>query len=287
MTIAEAIRLAEARLRTAGIDDARLETEVLLCHALGLSREALFARLHEPLTDGRALMFDISLERRLDHEPSAYIVGHREFYGLELACTPDALIPRPETELLVEHALEWLSGARPATRDPRPIVIDVGTGNGAIAVALAANARHTHVAGIDLSRAALRLARRNAGAHGVGDRVAFVQGRQLAPLRGRVDVIVANLPYVPTRLYDKLPPEIRNHEPESALHAGRHGTALIEALLTQATSHLRPGGLLLAEHAWNQGRRLREAARGAFPDARIETQRDLAGRERMLVVETP
>ncbi|MEX1252980.1 MAG: peptide chain release factor N(5)-glutamine methyltransferase [Dehalococcoidia bacterium] len=292
MTIAEAVRRAEARLRDAGIDDARLEAEVLLCHTLGVSRESLFARLHEPVRE--PARYDLVIQRRLEHEPSAYIVGHREFYGLELACTPDALVPRPETELLVEHAIEWLGRSRPAlvlsdgegTRDPRLIVVDVGTGNGAIAVALAANARQARVVGIDPSRAALRLARRNAKSYRVGEQVAFVQGELLAPLRGPVDVIVANLPYIPTSLYEKLPPEIRDHEPKGALHAGRRGTALIEALLTQATAHLRPRGLLLAEHAWNQGRRLREAARESFPAARIETKRDLAGRERMLVVET-
>jgi release factor glutamine methyltransferase len=279
VTFAEAVHDAERRLRAAGIDDARLEAEVLLCHALGISREALFARLREPLSG--ATVFDRLIERRLRREPAAYITGHREFYGLELACTPDALIPRPETELLVEHALACLR-----RRDRASLVVDVGTGNGAIAVALAVNAPRARILGIDPSRAALRLARRNAAAHGAGDRVAFVEGELLAPVRRRVDLIVANLPYITTRLYEKLPPEIRDHEPEGALHAGPRGTALIEALLAQATAHLKRDGLLLAEHAWNQGRRLRDAARAAFPHARIETKRDLAGRERMLVVET-
>jgi release factor glutamine methyltransferase len=285
VTFAGAVHTAETRFQAAGIDDARLEAEVLLCHALGISREALFARLREPLRD--ATTFDRLVERRLRHEPTAYILGRREFYGLELACKPDALIPRPETELLVEQALDWLAKQEAGSRkqEPGPLVVDVGTGNGAIAVALAVNAPRARILGIDPSRAALRLARRNAETHGVADRVTFVQGELLAPLGGRVNLIVANLPYIPTRLYEKLPPEIRDHEPERALHAGRRGTALIEGLLAQAPSHLRPRGLLLAEHAWNQGRRLRDAARAAFPNARSETKRDLAGRERLLVVE--
>ena len=140
---------------------------------------------------------------------------------------------------------------------------------------------------LDVSRPALLLAGQNARRNGVADRVDFVQGSLLSPLRAPADLIVANLPYVPTRLYENLPPEIHDHEPPQALHAGRRGTGPIERLLAQSPALLRPGGLLLAEHAWNQGRRLREAARAAFPDARIETKRDLAGKERVLMIETP
>lgn len=290
MTIAEALHNAQARLRAAGIEDAALEAEVLLCHALRLCREELFVRLREPLPAKARQTFEALVARRLAHEPTAYIRGRKEFYGLELACTPAALIPRTESELLVEEALGWLRarehGTRNREQDPSPPrAADVGTGNGAIAVALAAHAPECRVVAIDTSRPALALARRNAEAHGVADRIAFVQGSLLSPLRGGFDLIAANLPYVPTRTYQQLPPEIREHEPELALHAGRRGTALIEALLARAAPHLRPGGLLLAEHAWNQGGRLREAARAAFPEARIETKRDLAGRERVLVVE--
>ena len=295
VTPTEALRDAESRLRAAEIEDARLEAETLLCHALSLTRETLFARLREPLPTGAYATFESLLRRRLDHEPTAYIVGHKEFYGLRLTCAPAALIPRPETELLVESAIVWLEDKeqrpvpRPATReprltthDPRPRIVDVGTGSGAIAVALAVHRPTARIVAIDPSRQALALARCNAAANSVSRRIDFVQGELLTPLPGRFDLIVANLPYVPTRLYERLPPEIREHEPAAALHAGRHGTALIEALLAQARLH--PDGLLLAEHAWNQGRRLREAARAAFPAAAIETRRDLAGRQRMLVV---
>lgn len=254
---------------------------MLLAHALGVGRETLLARLQEPVAADVATRFEGLVTRRLAHEPTAYIVGHREFYGLKFACSPAALIPRPETELLVEEALRWLRshGSRPGR------IIDVGTGNGAIAVALAVNARKVRVTAVDVSRAALRLARRNAAAHSVAGRIDFVQGDLLSALAEPCELIVANLPYVPTQLYRKLAPELRDHEPEGALHAGRGGTAIIETLLTQAGERLRPGGLLLVEHAWNQGRRLREAARAVFPNAQIETKRDLAGRERVLIVE--
>ena len=288
MTLAETLHAAEARLRAAAIDDARLEAELLLRHALALSREALLIRLSEPLPAHAQAAFEALLRRRLAHEPAAYIVGHKEFYGLNLVCTPAALIPRPETELVVDEAIDWLQGqaARPSTANPRPFVADVGTGNGAIAVALAVRGPEAAIVATDTSRPALTLARRNAKAHGVEDRIAFLQGDLLAPLGGRFDLILANLPYVPTRLYRKLAPELRRHEPEAALHAGGRGTALVEALLVQAPGLPQPGGLLLAEHAWNQGQRLREAARAAFPKAAIETKRDLTGRQRLLVVQT-
>ncbi|MCH8026273.1 MAG: peptide chain release factor N(5)-glutamine methyltransferase [Chloroflexi bacterium] len=280
MTPTEALRDAESRLFAAKIEDAGLEAETLLCHALSLTREALFARLREPLRPGAYTAFESLLRRRLDREPTAYIIGHREFYSLRFACAPAALIPRPETELLVEAALSWVEGRGAGVAEPT--VVDVGTGGGAIAVALTVYSPTARIVAIDPSPQALELARCNAAANSVSGRIDFVQGELLTPLPGRFDLIVANLPYVPTRLYEKLPPEIREHEPAAALHAGRRGTALIEALLVQARLH--PGGLLLAEHAWNQGRRLREAARAAFPAAAIETRRDLAGRQRMLVV---
>ena len=284
MTLAETLHHAESSLRAASIDNARIEAEFLLSHALDLPREALYARLQEPLSPAGQATFEALLRRRLAHEPSAYIVGHMEFYGLDLACTPAALIPRPETELLIEEALRWV-GDR-GSRRGELTVADVGTGNGAIAVALAVGAPQAIIVALDTSRAALSLARHNATQHGVAGRIAFVQGNLLAPLDDRFDIIAANLPYIPTRLYRNLPPELRDHEPEPALHPGRRGPALIESMLAQAPSLLKPGGLLLAEHAWNQARPLRDAARAAFPKSEIETKRDLAGRERLLVVQT-
>ncbi len=292
VTLAEALRDGRARLRAAGIEEAALEAELLLLHALGLSREALFARLRDSIPPATHSGFEGLLQRRLSHEPTAYIVGQKEFYGLELACTPAAIIPRPETELLVERSIYWLRHEwtrlrlGPSGVSPRPLIADVGTGNGAIAVALAANLPEARIIAIDASRGALALARRNAETHRVVGLISFVQGELLTPLRGLFDLIVANLPYVPARTYGKLPPEIREHEPALALHAGRRGTAIIEALLDQASASLQPQGLLVAEHAWNQGRRLRDAASACFPTAAVETARDLAGRERMLVVQT-
>jgi release factor glutamine methyltransferase len=282
-TLRDAVRLATERLREAGIDDARIEAELLLMHATGLGRERLFAEMHAPLAPDVGGELEALLARRLAREPSAYITGHKEFYGLDLLCSPAALIPRPETELLVELALDFLRSS-PKSRDPGPIAIDLGTGNGAIAVALAANAPGLRVVAIDASREALQLARENARRHAVEGRIDFVQADLLSPMRGPADVIVANLPYIPTPEYVALPPEIREQEPEVALHAGPAGTELIERLLAQAPAVLAPVGLLLIEHGWSQGERLRAAGSASFPDARIETRRDLAGIERVLVV---
>ena len=224
------------------------------------------------------------IARRLAREPTAYITGHREFYNLDFACSPAALIPRPETELLVETAIDWIGKRHSSTNELR--AVDVGTGSGAIAIALAKHVPRLRIVATDVSVDALTLAQRNAATHGVSEEVEFLEGSLLEPVDGVLDLIIANLPYVPSRTYNALPPEIREHEPESALRAGRRGTAVIEELLEQVKDRLARGGLLLAEHAWNQGRSLRRAAADHFPTAEIETRRDLAGHERMLVVRT-
>lgn len=280
-SIAQALRRGEEALRAAGIEDARLEAEVLLRHALGLDRAALFARLHEPIAQ-RHRQYDRLLRRRLSHEPTAYIVGHREFWGLELECTPAALIPRPETELLVEEAIRLVgSGVKGQGACE---IVDVGTGNGAIAVALAVSLPAARIVAVDVSRGALALARRNASRHGVADRVSLVQGDLLSPLGRPADLIVANLPYVPSDRWGALAPEIREHEPRAALDGGPGGTTLLERLLTQAPACLRRPGWLLAEIGEDQGDRLRQIAAAHFPEGRIKVKQDLAGLDRLLVI---
>jgi release factor glutamine methyltransferase len=282
VTIARTLHDATERLAADGIEDARIEAEVLLMHVLRIDRAHLYAQLKSSLNDDSVTEYGALLARRLAHEPNAYMTGHKEFYGLDLLCTSDALIPRPETELVVELTLDWVRGQ--GSRVKELAIVDVGTGTGAIAIAIAANAPDARVIAIDPSRAALALARENASRLGIAGRVSFVQGSLLEALRARADVIVANLPYISTGEYASLAPEIREHEPELALHAGPRGTELIESLIASASGGLAPGGLLVAEHAWDQGERLRAAARRSFAEARIETRRDLAGLERALVV---
>jgi release factor glutamine methyltransferase len=279
VTLAEALHAGQARLRDAGIDDAELEAEVLLRHALGLDRAQLYARLQDSVGEVHRATFERLVDRRIAHEPAAYIVGHKEFYGVDLEVTPDALIPRPETELLVDEAL------RVAPDGPCAIA-DVGTGCGAIAVALATRLTQATVYAIDASERALALAARNVERLGLTSRVRLLQGDLLDPLTEPVDLIVANLPYVKTSDWEALPPEIREHEPREALDGGPDGTATLERLLRQAPSHLRPRGRLLAEIGWDEGERLLAVARECLPETRIAVKKDLGGLDRLLIVAT-
>lgn len=282
MTLAQALHEATEALRAAGIEDAAwLEAEVLLRHTLDLDRAHLYARLQEDLGSGDQAVFHSLLARRLVHEPTAYIVGQREFYGLDLETTPAALIPRPETELLVQEALSRACGREPL------LIVDVGTGNGAIAVALAVHLPQAALVAIDLSREALALAVRNARRHGVESRVSFLQADLLAPLAQAADLIVANLPYVRSADWEALPPEIREHEPRAALDGGPDGLREIERLLEQVPSYLRPGGSLLVEVGPPQAAPALALARRCFPDAAARILPDAAGLDRLLAIDTP
>jgi release factor glutamine methyltransferase len=279
--LAQALHEATEALQAAGIEDARLEAEVLLRYTLNLDRAHLYACLQEDLSAGDQAVFHTLLARRLAHEPTAYIVGQREFYGLDLETAPAALIPRPETELLVQEAL-----AR-ARHSEGLLIVDVGTGNGAIAVALAVHLRQAALVAIDLSREALALAARNARRHGVESRISFLQADLLAPLAQPVDLIVANLPYVRSEDWEALPPEIREHEPRIALDGGPDGLREIGRLLEQAPSHLRPGGSLLVEMGFLQAAPALALAWRCFPGAAARILPDAAGLERLLAVDTP
>lgn len=284
MTLEEALRAAQADLAAAGIEDAWLEAEVLLRHALGLDRARLLSRLREELSPTEHAPFRSLVGRRLAHEPTAYIVGHREFYGLELETTPAALIPRAETELLVEEVLSVLTAG--GKRAEPWLVADVGTGNGAVAVALATHLPAATVHAVEVSAEALALARRNADRHGVTERIHFHRGDLLDPLPEPVDAIAANLPYVRSADWEALPPEIRDHEPRAALDGGPTGLREVERLLRQAPDFLRPGGVLAAEIGWDQGPQASAIARLCFPRAIVGVKRDLAGLDRVLLVRT-
>ena len=282
MKLAQALHEATEALRAAGIEDAAwLEAEVLLRHTLDLDRAHLYARLQEDLSSGDQAVFHSLLARRLAHEPTAYIVGQREFYGLDLETTPAALIPRPETELLVEEALSRACGREPL------LIVDVGTGNGAIAVALAVHLPAAALVAIDVSREALTLAARNARHHGVENRISFLQADLLAPLAQPADIIAANLPYVCSEDWDTLPPEIREHEPRAALDGGPDGLREIERLLGQAPSRVRAGGSLLVELGPPQAARALALARHCFPGAAARILPDAAGLDRLLAIDTP
>lgn len=283
LNIREALRRGSRLLAEAGSEEASLEAELLLAHALNTDRTHLFQRLRDQLAPDAESAFDALLQRRLAHEPTPYILGRREFYGLEFEVTQSAIIPRPETETLVELVIAFVR-TRVAGRGTR--VADVGVGCGAIAVALASELPEADVIATDISPDALALARRNARRHRLAERIRFLQGDLLEPLDAPVDIIAANLPYVRRDDFEAAPPEIRDHEPRLGLDGGPDGLRLIERLLRTAPPHLKPGGALFAEIGEQQANRARGLAMESFPGARIEVKRDLSGLDRVLAVRT-
>lgn len=277
-TVGDLLHDAVRSLAPIAGDDARIEAEVLLAHALATDRAHVLAALHDPVPDDARSRFDGVLSRRLAREPLAYIVGHREFYGIDMVCAPGALIPRPETEMLVDIALEEID-RRGATIS----IGDVGTGGGAIAVAIAVNRPAVRVVAVEKSEDALRVAARNAQRHAVTDRVRLVHG-DLLEGEGTFDVILANLPYISSDDWTSLDPEIRDYEPASSLRAGARGTEVIARLLEQAPAHLAAGGVLAAEIGETQAKDLLAVARRSFPEAQVYVMKDFAGRDRVLVV---
>ena len=246
-----------------GIDSPRLDAELLLAAVLHKNRLYLYTHYDQPLNEAERSGYRALVQRRSKREPVAYILGEREFYGLPLTVTRDVLVPRPETEHLVDAVREWLD----AHPHEKPRLCDVGTGSGAIAVALAVQAPAAEVVAVDVSEAALGVARTNAERHNVGPRVRFVLGDLLAPVAGEApfEVIVANLPYVPSPERPHLMPEVRDHEPGLALFAGEDGLDLIRRLIAEVPERLAPGGLVALEirgGAVAQGARAARDGRG-------------------------
>jgi release factor glutamine methyltransferase len=253
-------RLAEARDRfvRAGIprEEATLDAELLARHVLGCDRATFVTRARDPLPSAFDRLYEAVVERRVNREPMAYILGHREFWGLEFEVTPDVLIPRPETELIVEEAL----AAMPAREAVRRIV-DVGTGSGCLAIVLAIEFSSAQVTATDVSEAALSVAHRNCHRHHVTDRVSLVTGHLLDGVEKSADVIVSNPPYVPATEAADLQPEVADYEPATALYAGVDGLGVIRQLLADAPPHLNGGGRLFVEFGLGQEAAIHEEAR--------------------------
>jgi release factor glutamine methyltransferase len=220
-------------------DQARRDAELLLLHHLDITRAQLLANPTRELTETEESAYWQSIHRRATAEPIQYITNQQEFYGLNLHVTPAVLIPRPETEHLVEAVLERLPRNQPLT------IIDVGTGSGAIAIALATHLPQARITAIDISPEALAVARRNAEAHHVADRIHLLQSDLLSAITGHVDAIVSNPPYIPD--HETLHPQVRNHEPPTALFAGPQGLNIYRRLIPQAHAALKPNGLLALE----------------------------------------
>jgi release factor glutamine methyltransferase len=284
MTLRQRIVAARSRLVAAGVDnnEAVLDTNLLARKVLGWSRAELLMRQDDPLPDGFAAAFDALIERRARREPAAYICGTQEFWSRDFAVTPDVLIPRPETELIVEELFNLLPVDAPAL--PRRVA-DIGTGSGCIAISVAAERPHLQVVATDISRAALTVARGNADRAGVASRIEFLECAYLSGTTGPFDFILANPPYISNAEYEDLAPEVREYEPPTALLAGDDGLRDIRQIVDVAAERLKPGGTLFMEIGHTQAGAVAELVR-QFPTltlSRIST--DLQRIPRVAVIE--
>jgi release factor glutamine methyltransferase len=282
MLAEESLTQAVVRLGNEGVDSPRLDAELLLAHVLGANRAAVLARPDRRLTPKQLTRYRDLVARRAEREPLAYIVGQREFYGLDFSVDHRVLIPRPETELLVEQALQIAPPLGTGFQ-----IADVGAGSGAIAVTLAVHLPQVTVYALDNSAGALAVMAENARRHGVEGRVHCLQGDLLAPLERRVDLVTANLPYVATDEWQALPPEIRDYEPRAALDGGADGLSLIGSLLAAAGPYLQPGGALLLEIGARQGSAVTALAQRCLPQAEVRLFQDYAGLDRLAEVRLP
>lgn len=276
LTIADALREASARLRVAGLAEPRREAGTLLAHALGRDSAFLITHADEELTAEQLSAFRARVERRAAGEPFQYIAGRQEFYGLDFEVSPDVLIPRPETELLVEKALELLKDS------DAPLLCDVGTGSGCIAVTLLRERQDARAFALDVSSAALAVAARNAARHGLGERLRLLVSDCFDALRDgehgglRFDLVASNPPYIAEPDIECLQKEVRDHEPRVALTPGGDGLSIIRRLVAEATEFLKPGGHLLIEIGYDQHERV-----AALIDPKVwtllEIHKDLQG----------
>jgi release factor glutamine methyltransferase len=290
-SVREVLRGAIARLRRADVPSFTLAAELLLLHVTGRDRTWIYSHPEEILTAAETSAFFALVERRAQGEPTQHLTGKQEFWGLEFQVTPDVLIPRPETEHLIEVALDRLAvremraGRSGALTGDGITLVDVGTGSGCIAAALAKELPAALIYASDTSRAALAVARRNAERLGFATRVRFLQSHLFDSfLPVRFDLIISNPPYIARREAATLPREVRDHEPESALFGGEEGYELYGALVAGARSFLKPGGLLVLELGHDSLSAV-EPLLETSAWVNIDVRNDLAGVARVLSAE--
>ena len=276
----EAVQQTHRTLEASHIPDARLEAEVMLMNVMRLQRHDLFSQQETEVSAQQEQMLAEILERRLKREPLAYILQYKEFYGVNLLVNTNVLIPRPETECMVEHALFM---ALMGMETPELVIADVGTGTGAIAVNLALHLPAARIHAVDVEDSVLDVAAYNIRAHNVADRVFLGKGDLLEPIPEPVDLILANLPYVPGDRLPNLQPEIR-WEPQLALDGGPDGLDLIRRLLEQAPGKLKDHGIILLELDPEQVPAVETLAKQVFPEAETSVEKDLAQRDRIFVI---
>jgi release factor glutamine methyltransferase len=269
------------------VENPRLDAQLLLCHILGKERSYLYIYPEQELDSAQEERWHTLLSRREQGEPVAYLLGSKAFYGLDFCVDRRVLIPRPETELLVETALTICRQRLALERVP--LVADIGTGSGAIPISLAVHEPALPLLyASDISPAALEVARVNCRRHQVLDRVQLLQGNLLTPLPEAVDVLLANLPYIGTSEQETILPDIIDYEPHLALFSGPDGLDLLQQVLQEAScqNRLRPGAILLLEIGYRQRAPLSSLAREIWPQARVRCLSDYAGWDRILQIET-
>jgi release factor glutamine methyltransferase len=241
-TVQKVITWTTEHFKKKGMDNPRLDAEVLLAHLLGIDRMGLYLNYDTPLKEGERSIYREMIQRRTAWEPVAYIIGHKEFWSMKFEVSPECLIPRPETEHLVEAAVRIGKELRPPLR-----VLEIGHGCGAVAIALATELAEAQIVAIDISPGAQSLAQKNAEAHGVGERVQFVQGDLYPPRQEPFGLICSNPPYIPTGEILQLALELRDYEPLTALDGGEDGFRFLRDIVQGAPDFLIEGGWLLLE----------------------------------------
>jgi release factor glutamine methyltransferase len=252
-SIAETIAEGARQLQSADVDEARRTAGVLLCHTLGIDRTHLLTRAEQQIDEPSYQAYLRLIERRAAGEPLQYITGHQEFYGFDFIVTPAVLIPRPETEFLVEQVIKLARESQLSA----PLIADIGTGSGCIAVTIAASIPNAKILATDVSSAALKVARKNAERHGAARRIEFLEGDLLEPLAHRglelsIDIMASNPPYIEESGPDPVQREVRDWEPHTALFGGADGLNFYRRLLVDGLKYVRPGGYLVCEIGYSQ-----------------------------------
>ncbi|HKI53877.1 MAG TPA: peptide chain release factor N(5)-glutamine methyltransferase [Anaerolineales bacterium] len=272
--------LSDITTRLTSISDSpALDASVLIAHVTNKSRTWVLSHPELTLTTKQQKLLNDSLKRLENGKPLPYVLGHWEFFGLDFDITSDVLIPRPETELLVEEATAWLNN-NPKQRN----IADVGTGSGAIAISLAVNMPDANILATDITPKALQVAKRNAEKHGVLNKITFIEC-DLLPEGASIDLLCANLPYIPTETLHKLP--VFGREPTLALDGGRDGFEVIQRLMDIAPKHIKPNSLMLFEIEETLGKEALALAKKSFSKAKIKLHKDLSGCDRLLRIQLP
>ncbi|WP_020472718.1 peptide chain release factor N(5)-glutamine methyltransferase [Zavarzinella formosa] len=276
-TVKRLLAWTEDFLRKKEIEPARLEAQILLAHALGCKKIDLYVRHDEEPAEAVRTRFREIIKKRAEGMPNAYLVGRKEFFSLEFKVTPAVLIPRPETELLVVEAAKFLKPLN------APAVLDIGAGSGCISIALAKQHRTARVTAIDISPAALEVAKENAATHQLTDRVRFLEGSVFGPVAGETfDLIASNPPYITHAELETLDKTVKDYEPRSALDGGPDGLTFYRQIASGATAHLRSGGLLIVEIGYQQETAVRELFAAEAGLENVKSFKDIDGHPRVV-----